>query len=86
MRTWTDDDVEAMRYGISCAHSTDDAPGSTPAQAWQDFMRTALRRAEIEVTDEEFERAWRCMWQRSFMGGNWTLDAKAVLAAIEAAS
>lgn len=54
-----------------------------PEDGWRELTRDALRSAGIATTDEQFERAWRVLWQSSFMGGNFTLDAGRVLAAIE---
>jgi hypothetical protein len=79
--TFTDDDVRALADGLRDAASTDDLPQSTPAEAWQNVTRYAFDRAEIELSSDQFERAWRKAWQRAFMGGNYTLDARAILTA-----
>lgn len=63
-------------------HARDEAPkGMSVEDAWRDYARTAFAEAEIELTDDQFRRAWRRLWQSAFMGGNYTLDAKRVLAA-----
>lgn len=64
------------------AHSPSTLMLRAADQDWRDLMRSALDHAEIETTDAQFERAWRTLWRRAFMGGTYTLDAKAILAAI----
>lgn len=54
---------------------------ATVSLGWHDLTRWSFAEARIELTDEQFHRAWRCLWQSALMGGNYTLDAKRVLAA-----
>jgi hypothetical protein len=55
---------------------------ATASLGWHDLTRWSFAEAQIELTDEQFHRAWRCLWQSMFMGGNYyTQDAKRVLAA-----
>jgi hypothetical protein len=54
----------------------------TPAEDWRTYMTHVLATAEIEVSSAQLERAWHTCWQRSFMGGNYMLDAKAILQAM----
>jgi hypothetical protein len=60
----------------------DDDPHATPEENWQQLTRWALDRAGIEANEAQFERAWRTAWQRAFMGGSYTQDARAILKAI----
>lgn len=78
---FADSDVEALAEGLRAAACTDDDPQDSPAEAWQQITRYALAHAGIEMTEEQFDRAWRAAWQRAFMGGNYTLDASAILRA-----
>ena len=78
-----DERVQALADGLRNAASTDDDPQATPAENWQQITRYALAHAGITLTYEEFDRAWRAAWKRAFMGGSYTLDARAILAAAE---
>jgi len=79
--TFTEQDVEDLADGLRDAAGTDDSLEHTPAEAWQAVTRYAFERAEIDITDEQFERAWRVAWRRASMGGSYTLDARAILRA-----
>lgn len=48
---------------------------------WMQLTRRALADAEIALTDDQFDRAWRAAWQSAFMGGNFTQDARRILVA-----
>jgi hypothetical protein len=54
-----------------------------PEDGWRELARDALGAAGIATTDEQFDRAWRVLWQSAFMGGNFTLDAGRILRAID---
>lgn len=59
-------------------------PHHGPAPAgWEQLTRLALADAGIEVTAGQFDRAWRVAWQSAFMGGNFTADARRILAAVD---
>lgn len=77
----SDGQVERLAAAIR-NHAREEAPKGTPVEvAWREFARTAFAEAEIELSEEQFHRAWRRLWQSAFMGGNYTQDAKRVLAA-----
>lgn len=54
---------------------------ATVSLGWHDLARWSFAEAGIQLTDEQFTRAWKCLWQSALMGGNYTQDAKRVLAA-----
>jgi hypothetical protein len=53
------------------------------AEGWRDLTRTAFADAGIQLTDEQFTRAWRATRQCAFYGGNFTLDARRILRAVD---
>jgi hypothetical protein len=76
----TNNDVERLAAALK-----DEAAvpwDGNPAEGFREMARHALMQVGLETTDEQFDRAWRTLWQRAFMGGNFTLDAKAMLIAI----
>lgn len=75
-------ELEELTDALRDAAGRDDDPQLTPAENWQQLTYWALGVAGIDVTEEEFERAWRTAWRRAFMGGSYTQDAKAILKAI----
>lgn len=52
-------------------------------EGWRSLAAEALADAGIELTNDQFDRAWRTLWQSSFMGGNFTLDAERILRSAE---
>jgi hypothetical protein len=55
-------------------------------EGWQQLTRDAFVDAGIPLTDGEFEAAWRRAWQCAFYGGNFTLDARRILRAVDGAA
>jgi len=81
-------DVSTFRDAVAeWAHADDtDRPwGGSPMVEWdRKGLDRALRKRHVELTVDQLNTADRVLAQRSFMGGNYTLDAKAVIRSLDA--
>jgi len=68
------------------ADGTDRPLGGSPMVEWdRRGLDRALRERHVELTVDQLHAAHHVLAQRSFMGGNYTLDAKAVIRILDAA-
>jgi hypothetical protein len=74
---YTDADVEKLTAALKTRAG--EPFHGVPSVGWQALTRDAIADAGITLTAEEFDRAWRACWKSSFMGGNFTADARRIL-------
>lgn len=74
--------ITRLTEGIRVAARLPSTDRETPAEYWKRAGRHAFDTAGLVLSDEEFERGWRALWQCAFMGGNYRSDAIRVLRAI----
>jgi hypothetical protein len=72
------DEVHSLAAAIR-EHAQRPYDGGSVIAGWQQLMRDALESAQVSLTPEEFDRAWRWLWKSSFLGGSYTQDARRVL-------
>jgi len=75
--------TEALRRHAGVPASRGDV---TAADDWRQLTRDVCAEVGMVLTAAQFDAAWRQAWRNAFCGGNFTLDARRILRAIEAAS
>jgi hypothetical protein len=79
--TTTQDEVVRLAKALK-EHAQSSSLSLGPiSDGWKRLAQDAFSTAEIELSPEEFERAWRRLWQSAFMGGGYLNDARRVLMA-----